>query len=160
MTSERYFFTAPGFSRLSEELRNLKANDRHSVIRDIAEARGYGDLSENAEYHAAKERQNIIENRISYLEKRLANAEIIDIAAMPSDKICFGATVVLIENDNDKEVKYQIVGEDEADIKRGLLSHKSLLAKALLGREKGETFILSIPAGEREYHIKSVEYVT
>ena len=126
--------TADGYARLEAELRHLKANERPAVIRAIAEARDHGDLSENAEYHAAKEEQSHNEGRIAELEDKLARADVIDITKLSGDTIKFGATVTLVDEDTDKKAVYQIVGEVEADIKKGKISIASPLARALIGK--------------------------
>lgn len=150
--------TASGFSRLQEELKHLKSYERPAVIKAIAEAREHGDLSENAEYHAAKERQGFIEGRITELESKLSRAEIIDVSQMDGDEIKFGATVRLIDEDTDEKATYQIVGSDEADIKKGLLSVTAPLARALIGKKPGDSIEVSTPSGGKSYEITSVEF--
>lgn len=150
--------TAGGYQRLEVELKNLKSVERPAVIRAISEAREHGDLSENAEYHAAKERQGWIESRILELENKLRRAEVIDVSKLSGDKVKFGATVVLADEDTDEESTYQIVGADEADIKSGLLSITAPLARALVGKAAGESVEVSTPGGAKAYEIVSVEF--
>ncbi len=150
--------TAAGNQRLENELKHLKTVERAAVIKAIAEAREHGDLSENAEYHAAKERQGWIESRVLELEDKLRRAEIIDPSKLSGDKIKFGATVVLADEDTDEEATYQIVGADESDIKAGLLSITSPLARALIGKGVGENVEVSTPGGHKGYEIVSVDY--
>lgn len=150
--------TASGYQRLEAELKNLKSVERPAVIRAISEAREHGDLSENAEYHAAKERQGWIESRILELEDKLRRAEVIDVSKLSGDKVKFGATVVLADEDTDEESTYQIVGADEADIKAGLLSITAPLARALVGKAAGENVEVSTPGGAKAYEIVSVAF--
>ena len=150
--------TAAGNQRLEAELKTLKSVERPAVIRAISEAREHGDLSENAEYHAAKERQGWIESRILELEDKLRRAEVIDVSKLSGDKVKFGATVVLADEDTDEESTYQIVGADEADIKSGLLSITAPLARALVGKAAGENVEVSTPGGAKAYEIVSVEF--
>jgi transcription elongation factor GreA len=148
--------TEAGFSRLQEELRRLKSVDRPAVIRAIAEAREHGDLSENAEYHAARERQSFIEGRVLELEDKIARAEVIDVTKLSGTAVKFGATVVLADEETDEETKYQIVGEDEADIKLGLLSVTSPLGRALIGKQVNESVEVTTPRGAKSYEIVKV----
>ena len=149
--------TRRGFDALDAELRELKSVERPAVIRAIAEAREHGDLSENAEYHAAREKQSFIEGRIKELEGILGRAEVIDPSKM-SGAIKFGATVTIVDEDTDDERTYQIVGESEADIENGLLNIKSPLARALIGKEPGDSVEVRTPGGERSYEVLAVEY--
>ena len=152
--------TLKGAQRLREELEHLKSDKRPKVIAAIAEAREHGDLKENAEYHAAREEQGFIEGRIKQLEGELSHAEIIDISKLNAgSKIVFGATVVLADVETDEEKKYQIVGDLEADIKLGLIAISSPVARALIGKNEGDTVAIAAPAGQREYEIVSVEYL-
>nr|VFJ95222.1 MAG: transcription elongation factor GreA [Candidatus Kentron sp. LFY]VFK00402.1 MAG: transcription elongation factor GreA [Candidatus Kentron sp. LFY] len=152
--------TVQGEIKLREELRNLKKNERPRIVREIAEARAHGDLSENAEYHAAKEQQGLIEARIALLEEKLSSAQVIDTSSLSADgKVVFGATVELMNLATDEEVSYQIVGESEADIKSGLVSITSPLARALIGREEGDVATVQAPGGEIEYEILAVRYL-
>jgi transcription elongation factor GreA len=155
---EKIPMTRAGFTALDEELKMLKTVERPAVIRAIAEAREHGDLSENAEYHAARERQSFIEGRIKELEGLLSLADVIDTARL-SGAIKFGATVTLIDEDSDEEKTYQIVGEAEADIERGLLNIRSPLARALIGKDEGDSVEVRTPGGERSYEVVSVRYV-
>jgi transcription elongation factor GreA len=151
--------TKKGAERLREELHQLKTVDRPRIVESIATAREHGDLKENAEYHAAKEQQGFLEGRIQEIDGRLSHAQIIDIASLdPGDKVVFGGKVVLINEDNGEEVTYQIVGDLEADISKGLLSINSPVARALIGKEVGEIATVNAPAGEIEYEIDSVSY--
>jgi transcription elongation factor GreA len=152
--------TARGAEKLHEELKQLKGVERPKVIKAIAEAREHGDLKENAEYHAAREQQSFIEGRIKDIEGKLSHAQIIDVTKIEaSGKVVFGATVVVLELDNDEEFTYQIVGDDEADIKNGLISISSPIARALIGKEEGEDVFLNTPGGAREFEILEVRYV-
>jgi transcription elongation factor GreA len=148
--------TVTGFSRMQEELRRLKTVDRPAVIRAIAEAREHGDLSENAEYHAARERQSFIEGRVLELEDKIARAEVIDVKKLNGSAVKFGATVVLADEETDEETKYQLVGEDEADIKQGMLSVTSPLGRALIGKALGESVEVTTPRGAKSYEIVGV----
>lgn len=150
--------TGGGLLRLEEELRRLKTEDRPAVIRAIAEARAHGDLSENAEYHAARDRQSFIEGRILELEELVSTAEVIDPSTLSGDSVKFGACVKLVEDETDKECHYQIVGVHEADIKLGRLSISSPLAKALIGKSVGETVSVPTPRGDKTYEILSVSF--
>ena len=152
--------TVQGAEKLRTELHDLKTVKRPGIITAIAEARSHGDLSENAEYHAAKERQGFIEGRIADLESKLSNAEIIDPAKLHADGRCvFGATVELEEVDKGETVTYQIVGEDEADIKLGKISVNSPIARSLIGKSAGDVAEVQAPGGVREYEILDVKYV-
>ena len=152
--------TKKGAEKLKEELHRLKSVDRPSVINAIAEARAQGDLSENAEYDAAKDRQGFIEGRIQEVESKLSMAQIIDPSAVDADgKVVFGATVMLEEESTSEQVKYQIVGEDEADLKLGLINISSPIARALIGKEEGDLAIVQAPGGEKRYEIVSVSYL-
>jgi len=150
--------TQTGYERLEAELRKLKSEDRPAVIKAIAEAREHGDLSENAEYHAARERQSFIEGRILELEDKTSRAEIIDVGKLTGKTVKFGATVTLVDDDSDEEVIYQIVGEDEADIKAGLLSVTSPLARALINKTVKDTVEVSTPKSSKSYEIVKVVY--
>jgi transcription elongation factor GreA len=151
--------TVHGAERLREELKRLKSEDRPRVIKAIAEARAHGDLSENAEYHAAREQQSFIEGRIKDLEAKLGNAEIIDVSQIHANgKVVFGATVLLSDEDGGDESTYQIVGEDEADIKAGRISVNSPMARALIGKQLGDVAVVRTPAGERQFEIVEVRY--
>jgi transcription elongation factor GreA len=149
--------TLRGAARLRDELRKLKSEDRPAIIRAIAEARSHGDLSENAEYHAAREQQGFVEGRIKEIEQRLANAQVIDPAALPdTGKVVFGATVELAPVDGGPEVRYQIVGDDEADIRQGLVSVNSPIARALIGKSPGDEVEVAAPGGTRGFEVLAV----
>ena len=155
---QKFPMTAPGLMRLEEELRTLKSQERPAVIRAIAEARAHGDLSENAEYHAARERQSFIEGRIIELEEVVSAAEVIDPSTLSGSQVKFGAHVTLVDEETDKEATYQIVGVHEADIKYARLSISSPLAKALIGKKVGDTVSVPAPGGDRSYEILQVNY--
>jgi len=150
--------TAAGYNRLHEELKHLKSVERPNVIRAIAEAREHGDLSENAEYHAARERQSFIEGRVMELEDRISRAEVIDVSKLSGNAVKFGATVTLADEDTDEEVVYQIVGADESDIKNGLLSITSPLARALIGKQVGDSVEVTTPGGSKSYAVEKIEF--
>lgn len=151
--------TIEGAARLKAELARLKTVERPDVIRAIAEARSHGDISENADYDAAKERQSFIEGRIADFEGKLANAQVIDPSALDADgRVVFGATVELVDNESDERVVYQIVGDDEADIKHGKISVSSPIARALIGKSEGDTAEVIAPGGTRSYEILGVRY--
>ncbi|HZF29968.1 MAG TPA: transcription elongation factor GreA [Gammaproteobacteria bacterium] len=152
--------TARGAAQLKEELRRLKNEERPKVTQAIATARAHGDLKENAEYHAAKEQQGMMEARIRDIEAKLGNAQIIDVTAInAAGKVVFGATVHLVDVADGSEARYQIVGEDEADIKNGLLSIGSPIARALIGKREGDEVEVTAPSGKRSYEITAIEYV-
>ena len=152
--------TLRGAERLRQELKQLKSEARPNVIKAIAEARAHGDLSENAEYHAAREQQSFIEGRINELEHRLANAQVIDVTQLPaSDRVVFGCTVHLEDGESGVTVVYQVVGDDEADIKAGLVSVSSPIARALIGKSVGEVVEVATPKGTMSYEIVEVRYV-
>jgi len=151
--------TAPGLQRLEEELRQLRSEDRPSIIRQIAEARTHGDLSENAEYHAARERQSFIEGRIAELEEIVASVEVINPSTLSGEHVMFGAHVRLVDEETEKEATYQVVGVHEADIRSGRLSISSPLAKALIGKKVGETVSVPAPGGDRSYEILSIKFI-
>jgi transcription elongation factor GreA len=150
--------TAAGFERLQEELKRLKSVDRPAIIRAIAEARDHGDLSENAEYHSARERQGFIEGRVLELEDKIARAEVIDVSKLSGKIVKFGATVTLEDEETEEKVVYQIVGEDEADIAQRRLSVTSPLARALIGKTIGESVEVSTPRGARSYEVVKVAF--
>jgi transcription elongation factor GreA len=155
---EKIPMTRRGFDALDAELKQLKTVDRPAIIKDIAEARAHGDLSENAEYHAAREKQGFIEGRIKELEGTLSLADVIDPARL-SGPIKFGATVRIVDEDSDEEKTYQIVGEVEANIEAGLLNVRSPLARALIGKDEGDSVEVVTPGGRRGYEILSVKYI-
>ncbi|MEI9994103.1 MAG: transcription elongation factor GreA [Rhizomicrobium sp.] len=156
---ERIPMTAAGYKHLEDEVNQLKNIDRHEIIKAIAEARAHGDLSENAEYHAAKERQSFIEGRVMELEDQIGRAEVIDVSKLTGSTVKFGATVTLVDEDSDEKRKYQIVGDVESDVKRGKISLSSPIARALIGKGKGDTVEVSTPGGARSYEILKVEFV-
>lgn len=155
---EKILITRAGSTALNDELKQLKSVERPAVIQAIAEAREHGDLSENAEYHAAREKQSFIEGRVKELEGILGLAEVIDPATL-SGTIKFGATVTLVDEDTDEEKVYQIVGEPEADLEAGKLNIKSPLARALIGKEDGDSVEVRTPGGEKSYEILKIEYI-
>jgi transcription elongation factor GreA len=155
---QKFPMTGPGLVRLETELRQLRSEERPAVIRAIAEARSHGDLSENAEYHAARERQSFIEGRIQELEEIISAAEVINPASLSGENVKFGAHVKLVDEETEKESSYQIVGVHEADIKLGLLSISSPLAKSLIGKKKGDTVSVPAPGGDRSYEIIAVRF--
>lgn len=150
--------TRAGTTALDEELRNLKSVERPSVIRAIAEAREHGDLSENAEYHSAREKQSFIEGRVKELEAILSRAEIVDTSRL-SGSVKFGATITIVDEDTEEERTYQIVGEPEADLEKGLLNIKSPLARALIGKDEGDSVDVKTPGGLRSYEILKIRYI-
>lgn len=150
--------TRAGHAALDEELKTLKSVERPAVIKAIAEAREHGDLSENAEYHAARERQSFVEGRIKELEAMLSLAEVIDPTRL-SGAVKFGATVTLVDEDTDEERTYQIVGESEADIERGLLNIRSPLARALIGKDEGDSVDVRTPGGQKSYEVVAIRYI-
>src|SRR5262245_3806703 len=150
--------TMEGYASLQEELKRLKSIDRPAIIRAIAEARDHGDLSENAEYHAARERQGFIEGRVMEIEDKIARAEVIDVSKLSGSVIKFGATVTLADEETDEQQKFQIVGEDEADVSNGRLSVTSPLARALIGKSKGESVEVSTPRGAKSYEVMRVAF--
>jgi len=150
--------TSDGYNRLQEEIKRLKTTERPAIIRAIAEARTHGDLSENAEYHAARERQSFIEGRLAELEDKVARAEVIDTSKLSGSVIKFGATVTLADEETDEEQTFLIVGEDEADVKGGKLSVTSPLARALIGKGKGDSVEVSTPRGAKSYEVVTVAF--
>ena len=150
--------TSWSFEHLEEELRRIKSVDRPAVIRAIGEAREHGDISENAEYHAAKERQGYIEARVRVLEDKISRADVIDISKLSGDAVKFGATIAVADEETDEEMTYQIVGTDEADIKQGLLSVTSPLGRALIGKATGDSVDVHTPRGLKSYEILSVSF--
>ena len=154
---EKIPLTRPGFDKLDAELKQLKSVERPAIIRAISEAREHGDLSENAEYHSAKEKQSFIEGRVKELEGIISLADVIDLTRL-SGTIKFGANVKLVDEDNDAEKSYQIVGEYEANIEKGLLNIKSPLARALIGKDEGDSVDVRTPGGLRSYEILSISY--
>ena len=150
--------TRAGFAQLEDELKRLKTVERPTVIRALEEARAHGDLSENAEYHAAKERQAYIESRVAELETKLSKAQVIDTGSLSGSTVKFGATVTLIDEDDDAEVEFQIVGEDEADVKKRRLSVHSPLARALIGKSVGDEVEVNTPGGGKIYELTRIKF--
>jgi transcription elongation factor GreA len=157
--SDRVPMTQSGLARLKAELKRLKNLERPKIVKEIAEARSHGDLSENAEYHAAKEKQSHVEGRILQVEHWIASAEVIDVTRHAGDRVVFGATVRLSDTDSGDEVTYRLVGELEADLKQGRISVTSPIARALIGREEGDTVTVRTPGGDREYEIQGIAFV-
>ena len=155
---EKVPMTSEGYNRLQDELKRLKSTDRPAIIRAIAEARTHGDLSENAEYHAARDRQSFIEGRLMELEDKVARAEVIDTSKLSGSVIKFGAKVTLSDEETDEEQTFLIVGEDEADVKGGKLSVTSPLARALIGKGKGDSVEVSTPRGAKSYEVVTVAF--
>ena len=151
--------TTNSYALLEEELKKLKSDDRPNVIKAIAEAREHGDLSENAEYHAAKEQQSFIEGRILELEYKLTRAEIIDTSSIKSDKILFGATIDLIDENTNKKLTYKIVGVDETDVEKSLISVSSPVARSLMGKMIGDIAVVNTPGGKTTYEILNIKYI-
>jgi transcription elongation factor GreA len=151
--------TAAGYKSLEDEVNHLKNVERHEIIKAIAEARAHGDLSENAEYHAAKERQGFIEGRVLELEDMIGRAEVIDVSKLSGTTVKFGATVTMEDEDTGEKKKYQIVGDVESDAKHGRISLSSPIARALIGKGKGDTVEVAAPGGARSYEILKVEYL-
>ena len=152
--------TVRGHELLRDELKRLKSVDRPAVILAISEARAHGDLKENAEYHAAKEQQGFIEGRIKELEGKLSNLQVIDVTAIDAKgKIVFGSTVDLLDESTGTDIVYRIVGEDEADIKQGLISYTSPIARALIGKNEGDEITFSAPGGEKQYEVMQIRYI-
>jgi len=151
--------TGGGYNALDEELRRLKTQERPSVIAAIAEARSHGDLSENAEYHAAKERQGWIEGRIAEIEDKIARAQVIDVSKLSGAQVKFGATVTVIDEDTEEEGRYQVVGEHEADVKQGKISLSSPLSRAMMGKGVGDVVEVNTPGGVKAYEIIKLEWI-
>jgi len=156
---EKVPMTGEGYSALDDELKRLKTQERPSVIAAISEARLHGDLSENAEYHAAKDRQGWIEGRIAEIEDKIARAQIIDVSKLSGAQIKFGATVTVVDEDTEEEARYQVVGEHEADVKSGKISLSSPLSRAMMGKEVGDVVEVNTPGGVKAYEILKVEWV-
>jgi transcription elongation factor GreA len=156
---EKIPMTAEGYQALDAELKRLKTVERPTVIQAIAEARTHGDLSENAEYHAAKERQAFIETRLAEIEDKIARAQIIDVSKLSGKQVKFGATVQLLDEDSGEKSKYKIVGEDEADVKAGKVSITSPIARAMIGKEEGDVVEVMAPGGAKSYEIVKVKYL-
>lgn len=158
MSMERVPMTVEGYKKLEEELHRLKAEERPRIIQAISEARAHGDLSENAEYHAAKEAQGLNEAKVAELEDKISRAEIVDPSKLSGATVKFGATVTLTDEDTDEKVKYKIVGDHEASVKDGKISISSPIARALIGKSKGDTAEVTTPKGTKSYEILKVEW--
>ncbi len=156
---EKFPITKEGYVYLEAEIKRLKSVERPAIIEAIAEARAHGDLSENAEYHTAKDRQGFIESQIIQLEDKYTRAQIIDVSKLEGDRVMFGATVTLADEDTDEEKRYQIVSEVEADLENGRVSLTSPIARALIGKEEGDSIEVSAPGGARGYEILKVEFI-
>ena len=151
--------TPEGHAALKAELDNLRKNERMKIVQEIEDARAHGDLKENAEYHAAKEKQGFVEGRIRMLESNLALAEIIDVTEMSGERVIFGCTVSILDLDSDEESTYKIVGDDESDLKEGKISFSSPIAKALIGKVEGDEELIRTPGGNRTVEVTSVQYI-
>ena len=151
--------TPEGHAALKAELDNLRKNERMKIVQEIEDARAHGDLKENAEYHAAKEKQGFVEGRIRMLESNLALAEIIDVTEMSGERVIFGCTVSILDLDSDEESTYKIVGDDESDLKEGKISFSSPIAKALIGKVEGDEVLIRTPGGNRTVEVTSVQYI-
>jgi len=156
---EKIPMTAEGYQALDAELKRLKTEERPAVIQAIAEARAHGDLSENAEHHAAKERQAFIETRVAEIEDKIARSQVIDVSKLSGKQVKFGATVNLVDEDSGEKSKYKIVGEDEADVKAGKVSITSPIARAMIGKEEGDVVEVMAPGGAKSYEIVKVKFL-
>ncbi|MES1202590.1 MAG: transcription elongation factor GreA [Pseudomonadota bacterium] len=156
---EKIPMTAEGYQALDAELKRLKSEERPTIIQAISEARAHGDLSENAEYHAAKERQSFIEGRVAEIEDKIARAQVIDVSKLSGKQVKFGATVQLIDEDSGDKSKYKIVGEDESDVAKGKISITSPIARALIGKEEGDVVEVMAPGGAKSYEIVKVKFL-
>jgi transcription elongation factor GreA len=159
MSQEKVPMTAEGYASLEREVKRLKSEERPRIIQAIAEAREHGDLSENAEYHAAKEQQSLNEARVADLEDKLSRAQVIDVSKLSGDTVKFGATVTIIDEETEEELRYQIVGDDEADVKNGRLAISSPIARALIGKSVGDSVEVVTPKGSKDYEILNVEFI-
>ncbi len=156
---ERIPMTAAGYKALEDEVNHLKNTERHQIIKQIAEARAHGDLSENAEYHAAKERQSFVEGRVMELEDKIGRADVIDVSKLSGTTVTFGATVTIVDEDSNEKRKFQIVGDVESDAKKGRISISSPISRALIGKSKGDTVEVAAPGGARSYEILKIEFI-
>lgn len=156
--TERIPMTPQGYAKLEQDLRRFKTEERRKIVKEIEEARAHGDISENAEFHAAKERQSHIEGRIVELEDKLARAQVIDPTAQSGDAVRFGATVVVVDVETNEEIEYTLVGEDESDVSRGLISVTSPVARALLGKRLDDSVKVRVPRGTREFEIREIRF--
>jgi len=158
MPVERYVVTQAGLDKLKVRLKQIKEVERPQNVRDIEEARAHGDLRENAEYHAAKERQSFLEREMRIVEDKISRAQVIDPATLSGSRVVFGATVTILDLDSDEEVTYQIVGEDEGDLKEGTISYKAPIAQALIGKEEGDEVVFKTPGGQRNLEVVEVRF--
>ncbi len=158
MPADKYPMTPAGLKKLRAELKQLREVERMKNVRDIEEALGHGDLRENAEYHAAKEKQAEIDARMRFLDYKIARAEVIDPTTLKSDRVTFGATVTMEDLDNDTQVTYALVGEDESDVTGGKISITAPIARAMLGKHVGDDVLVKLPKGDREYEVIKIEY--
>ncbi len=159
MSVERFIVTRRGYDRMAVRLKAIMEHDRPQNVRDIEEARAHGDLSENAEYHAAKERQGLLDFEMRELKDKISRAQIIDPATLSGSKVTFGATVTLLNVDTDEEVTWMVVGADEANTKEGTISYQSPLARAIMGKEEGDEVVFKAPGGSRTYEVVAIEFV-
>ncbi|RIA55285.1 transcription elongation factor GreA [Dichotomicrobium thermohalophilum] len=159
MSQEKIPMTAEGYASLEREVRRLKSEERPRIIQAIAEAREHGDLSENAEYHAAKEQQSLNEARVADLEDKLSRAQVIDVSKLSGDTVKFGATVTIVDEETEEELRYQIVGDDEADVKQGRIAISSPIARALIGKSVGDSVEVVTPKGSKDYEVLKVEFI-
>ena len=157
--ADRYPMTPRGQKALKDELKHLKSVERPKIIEEVEVARAHGDLKENAEYHAAKEKYGFIDGRINHINEKLAGAEVIDPKRLSGERVVFSSTVTLEDHDSGEELRYQIVGEDEADVKKGMINFQSPIAKALIGKELGEEVTIHTPKGQKIYEILGVEFI-
>lgn len=158
MTSDRLPMTKAGYEKLKAELKQLESVERHKIVKEIEEARAHGDISENAEFHAAKERQSHIEGRIAIVQDKLARAQVLDPSGQSPDAVRFGATVVLVDIDTDEEVSYTLVGEEEADATQSLISVHSPVGRALLGKGVDDMVTVRVPKGTREFEVRQIRF--
>lgn len=159
MSQEKVPMTAEGYASLEREVKRLKSEERPRIIQAISEAREHGDLSENAEYHAAKEQQSLNEGRVADIEDKLSRAQVIDVSKLSGNTVKFGATVTIIDEETEQELRYQIVGDDEADVKQGRIAISSPIARALIGKSEGDSVEVVSPKGSKDYEILKVEFI-
>jgi len=159
MSQEKVPMTAEGYASLEREVKRLKSEERPRIIQAISEARAHGDLSENAEYHAAKEQQSLNEARVADIEDKLSRAQVIDVSKLSGNTVKFGATVTIADEETDEELRYQIVGDDEADVKNGRLAISSPIARALIGKSEGDSVEVVTPKGSKDYEVLKVDFI-
>lgn len=159
MSIERFIVTRNGYERMEARLKRIKEFERPQNVRDIEEARAHGDLSENAEYHAAKEKQGLLDFEKRDLEDKISRSQIVDPATLSGDRVTFGATVTLLNIDTDEEVTYMVVGADEANTKEGTISYQSPLVRAIMGKEEGDEVVFQAPGGARTYEIVEIQFI-